>query len=41
MLDVKIPPLKEYEKFENLCLDLWKRIVRDKHLQKNGRPGRL
>ena len=39
MLDVKIPPLKEYEKFENLCLDLWKRIVRDKHLQKNGRPG--
>jgi tetratricopeptide (TPR) repeat protein len=35
----QIPPLREWEKFERLCLDLWKEIWRDPKAQRVGRSG--
>lgn len=35
--DLKLFPLKDEVRFENLCLDLWKRKINDEHIQKNGR----
>lgn len=37
--DVKVFPLRESERFENLCLDIWKRKINDQHIQRNGRRG--
>jgi hypothetical protein len=37
--DVKLLPLKDDEKFENLCLDLWKRKKPNGNFQRNGRRG--
>lgn len=35
--DVKFLPLKNYEKFENLCLEMWQKKIPT--VQKNGRKG--
>ena len=34
-----IPPMREWEKFERLCLDLWKEIWGDPNAQRVGRSG--
>lgn len=35
----QIPPPKNWQDFETLCWDLWRRIWRDPNTQKNGRAG--
>lgn len=37
---VQAPPPRDWQCFEDLCLDLWKRIWSDPYGQKNGRGGR-
>lgn len=37
--NLKLFPLKDEQEFENLCLALWKRILRDPNAQLNGRKG--
>ena len=39
MATFKIPPLKNWQDFQNLCCDLWKRLWRDPNTQQNGRIG--
>jgi uncharacterized protein YozE (UPF0346 family) len=36
---VVYPPLRNWQDFEDLCLDLWRRLWNDPHAQKNGRSG--
>jgi len=35
----QIPPMRDWEKFERLCSDLWKRIWNDPNVQRHGRSG--
>src|SRR4051812_38732769 len=35
----QIPPPKNWQDFESLCWDLWRRIWNDPNTQKNGRQG--
>lgn len=37
--DLKVLPIKNEEKFENFCLDLYKRMINDPYMRKNGRKG--
>ncbi|WP_404317901.1 restriction endonuclease [Malaciobacter canalis] len=34
-----IPPPQNWQSFEDLCKDLWGKILQDKHIQLNGRSG--
>ena len=39
LADFQVPPPAKWEDFEDLCLDLWRKIWRDENAQKNGRRG--
>jgi hypothetical protein len=37
--NTQLPPPENWQDFETLCWDIWKRVWRDPNTQKNGRTG--